>query len=135
AVWRVPLVAVVGGVMIPTLALEMFRVAAGVPGFTVKVGDRGIERIGVDTFVVPTQPDGSVWLRYTGRTPARFISAADVLAGTVPREVFQRRLVLVGVTALGLSDRRTIAGGSALDGGQMPAEPSGDSFRGTRAAP
>ena len=86
AVRRVPLVAAVGGVMIPTLALEMFRVAAGVPGFTVKVGDGGIERIGVDTFVVPTQPDGSVWLRYTGRTPARFVSAADVLAGTVPRE-------------------------------------------------
>src|SRR4029453_13979583 len=46
AVRRVPLVAVVGGVMIPTLALEMFRVAAGVPGFTVKVGDRGREGIG-----------------------------------------------------------------------------------------
>ena len=122
AVRRVPLVAVVGGVMIPTLALEMFRVAAGVPGFTVKVGDRGIERIGVDTFVVPTQPDGSVWLRYTGRTPARFISAADVLAGTVPREVFERKLVLVGVTALGLSDRRTIAGGAALDGVEIHAE-------------
>jgi adenylate cyclase len=122
AVRRVPLVAVVGGVMTPTLALEMFRVAAGVPGLTVTVAAGGIERIGVGAIVVPTQPDGSVWLRYTGRTPARFVSASDVLAGTVPREVFERKLVLVGVTALALSDRPTIAGGAALDGVEIHAE-------------
>ena len=122
AVRRVPLVALVGGVMTPTLALEMFRVAAGVPGLTVSVVAGGIQGVGVGAFGVPTQPDGSVWLRYTGSTPARFVSATDVLAGTVARDVFERKLVLVGVTALGLSDRRTIAGGSALDGVEIHAE-------------
>src|SRR4029453_8787724 len=96
AVRRVPLVALVGGVMTPALGLEMCRVAARGAGLTVTVADGGIQRIGVGAFVVPTQPDGSVWLRYTGRTPARFVSAADVLAGTVPRGNVERKAVLVG---------------------------------------
>ena len=119
---QIPLLALVGGVMTPTLALEMFRVAAGAPGLTVMVVKGGIQGVGVGDFRIPTQRDGSVWLRYTGPTPARFVSATDVLAGTVAPDVFDHKLVLVGVTALGLSDRRTIAGGLALDGVEIHAE-------------
>jgi serine phosphatase RsbU (regulator of sigma subunit)/CHASE2 domain-containing sensor protein len=122
AVREIPLLALVGDVMTPSLALEMFRVAAGVPDITVSMADGRIQGVAVGAFGIPTQPDGSVWLRYTGSTPARFVSAADVLAGKVASDLFERKLVLVGVTALGLSDSRTIAGGAALHGVEIHAE-------------
>lgn len=122
AVRRVPLVARVGGVLLPALALEMFRTASGEPAMTLQVGARGVTRVGVGTVMIPTQPDGSVWLRYARHTAARFVSAADVLAGTVDPALFERKLVLIGVTALGLADRRPIPGGGTMDGVEIHAE-------------
>jgi adenylate cyclase len=78
--------------------------------------------VGVGTLAVATQSDGSVWLRYAGHTAARFVSAADVLAGTVDPKMFERKLVLIGVTALGLSDRRSIPGGGTMEGVEIHAE-------------
>jgi serine phosphatase RsbU (regulator of sigma subunit)/CHASE2 domain-containing sensor protein len=122
AVRRIPLVARVSDVLIPALALEMFRTASGEPAVTVRVGGHGVSRVGVGTLTIPTQPDGSVWLRYAGPTAARFVSAADVLAGAVAPATFERKLVLVGVTALGLADRRPIPGGGTMDGVEIHAE-------------
>jgi serine phosphatase RsbU (regulator of sigma subunit)/CHASE2 domain-containing sensor protein len=122
AVRRIPLVARVGSVLVPALALELFRVAAGQPAITVAVGPHGVTHVAAGDLVVPTQADGSVWLRYTRQSGGRFVSAADVLAGTAPRETFERKLVLVGVTALGLADRRPIPGGGARDGVEIHAE-------------
>jgi serine phosphatase RsbU (regulator of sigma subunit)/CHASE2 domain-containing sensor protein len=122
AVRRVPLVAHVGGVLLPALGLEMFRTASGEPAVTLRVGAHGVTHVGVGTVRIPTQPDGSVWLRYARHTAARFVSAADVLAGAVDPALFERKLVLVGVTALGLADRRPIPGGGTMDGVEIHAE-------------
>ena len=47
------------------------------------------------TSSIPTQPDGSVWIHYARHDPARFVSAADVLAGRGRmRERFEDKLVL-----------------------------------------
>jgi CHASE2 domain-containing sensor protein/serine phosphatase RsbU (regulator of sigma subunit) len=101
---RLPLLASVGGVLAPALGLEMLRVAAGAPALTVRAGARGLESVAVGDLVVPTEPDGRVWLHYSRHDPRRFVSAADVLAGRVEADRFERRLVLIGATALGLSD-------------------------------
>ncbi len=122
AVRRIPLVARVGDVVVPSLGLELFRVAAGEQAITVAVDPEGVTRVAVGTLVIPTQADGSVWLRYARHSATRFVSAADVLAGSVPRETFERKLVLLGVTALGLADRRPIPGGGVRDGVEIHAE-------------
>jgi serine phosphatase RsbU (regulator of sigma subunit)/CHASE2 domain-containing sensor protein len=122
AVRRVPLIAHVSGALVPALALEMYRVAAGEPGFRVSAGSRGVREVAVGELVIPTQRDGSLWLRYAGHTGARFVSAADVLAGTVERALLERKLVLVGVSALGLADRRSIPGGGTMEGVEIHAE-------------
>jgi adenylate cyclase len=101
---RLPLLAEVGGTPMPTFALEMLRVAAGVPVVTVRVGARGIQAVAVGDLVVPTERDSRVWLHYGDHDPARFVSAVDVLAGPVDPDRFQGRLVLIGANALGLSD-------------------------------
>ena len=101
---RVPLLGAIGDTLMPALGLEMLRVAAGVPALAVRVGARGVRAVAVGDLVIPTERDGRVWLHYTRHDPARFISASDVLAGRVDSERFTARLVLIGVTAVGLSD-------------------------------
>jgi adenylate cyclase len=119
---RVPLVAVVGGTVMPTLALEMLRVAARVPAVTVRVGARGIQAVVVGDLLVPTEPDGRVWLHYSHHDPARFVSAGDVLAGLVEPGRFQGRLVLIGANALGLSDAQGTPVADQMSGVEIHAQ-------------
>jgi CHASE2 domain-containing sensor protein len=101
---RMPLLARVGDALVPGLGLEMLRVAVGAPALSARVGRGGVEAVGIGDLLIPTEPDGRVWLHYGRSDPARFVSAADVLAGRVEPERFQDRLVLIGATAFGLSD-------------------------------
>ena len=119
---RMPAVALVGDVLIPTLGIEMLRVAAGEPGFGVEVGAMGVEAVRVGDVVVPTQADGGVWLRYSRHDPARFVSAGDVLAREVDVRTFEGKLVLIGVTALGLTDSQATPVGERMPGVEIHAQ-------------
>jgi CHASE2 domain-containing sensor protein/serine phosphatase RsbU (regulator of sigma subunit) len=119
---RLPLLASVGGTLAPALGLEMLRVAAGVPALTVRVGAAGLEAVAVGDLVVPTEPDGRVWLHYTRHDPTRFVSAADVLAGHVEPDRFTGRLVLVGATALGVSDYQATPVADRMTGVEIHAQ-------------
>jgi adenylate cyclase len=101
---RMPLVATVGDALVPAFGLEILRVAAGGAMVTVRTGASGVEAVEIGGLAVPTEPDGSVRIHFARSDPQRFVSAADVLAGKVDRQLFERKLVLIGVTALGLSD-------------------------------
>ena len=100
---RMPLVATIGEVVVPALGLEMIRVATKAPALTVQVGGDGVRAVALGSVVVPTEPDGRVWIHFSRHDPSRFVSAADVLAGRVDPSALGR-FVLIGVTALGLSD-------------------------------
>jgi CHASE2 domain-containing sensor protein len=101
---RMPLVAAIGDALVPAFGIEVIRVAIGEPLLTVRTGKAGIEAVGVGDLLVPTEPDGSVRVHFGRPDQARFVSAADVLAGRVDPHLLERKLVLIGVTALGLSD-------------------------------
>jgi len=56
-------------------------------------------------FALPLNPDGSFFIRYYGpRGTFPYLRVSDFLAGEIPPEVFTGRLVLIGVTAVGISD-------------------------------
>ncbi len=117
---RLPAVALVAGTLMPTLGIELLRVAAGEPAYSVRVGPLGVEAVVVGDLVIPTLRDGSVWIRYTPHEPGRFVSAGDVLSGLVDASAFKDKLVLIGVTALGLSDEPDDAGGRPDGRGRDP---------------
>jgi len=119
---RVPLVATIGGALVPALGVEMLRVAAGQPAFSIRVGPRGVEALGIGDFVLPVALDGSVWLRYAPSDQSRFASAADVLAGRFDPRTFEGKLVLVGVTALGLADFQATPLGERMSGVEIQAQ-------------
>jgi adenylate cyclase len=101
---RMPLVATVGDALVPAFGIEILRVATGGPMITVRTGASGVQAVEVGDLVVPTEPDGTVRVHFARSDPDRFVSAAEVLAGKVDRERLERKLVLIGVTAVGLSD-------------------------------
>jgi serine phosphatase RsbU (regulator of sigma subunit)/CHASE2 domain-containing sensor protein len=102
---RLPLVSLVGDTIAPSLVLDVLRLAAGARHIDLVLDGDGIEGIQLDELAIPTQADGSLWVRLSPHDEARFVSAADVLAGRVSADVFDHRLVLLGVSGLGLVDR------------------------------
>jgi len=119
---RVPMVAVVGENPILPLSLETLRVASGEPLFSVRGGAAGVEAVGVGDLSVPTQPDGRVWVHYTPHDADRFVSAAEVLDGRMEADRLERKLVLVGVTGLGLIDYQSTPLGDRMPGIEIHAQ-------------
>lgn len=119
---RVPLLARVADGLVPGLGLEMLRVGQGGSSISVRVSAAGIQMVGVGAFAAPSERDGSAWVHYTRHDPDRFVSAAAVLSGEVDATLFETRLVLIGVTALGLSDHLATAVGEPMSGVEIHAQ-------------
>jgi CheY-like chemotaxis protein len=56
---RIPLVASVGGTLVPALAIEMLRVAFGVPSLRLLIDGPSVVGIAVGKFIAPTEADGA----------------------------------------------------------------------------
>jgi adenylate cyclase len=119
---RVPMVAVIGTTPVLPLSLETLRVASRNPLFTVSSDQTGVHAVGIGDLVVPTQPDGHIWVHYTPHNASRYVSAADVLARTVDSSELESKLVLVGLTALGLIDYQTTPLGERMPGVEIHAQ-------------
>jgi adenylate cyclase len=119
---RVPMVALIGASPVLPLSLETLRVAAGVPAFAVHGGAGGVEAVGIGDLGVPTQADGRLWVHYTPHDPDRFVSAAHILNREVVPAELERKLVLVGVTALGLIDYQSTPLGERMPGIEIHAQ-------------
>ena len=119
---RMSLVAGVGDRLLPAFGIEMLRVATRESVLTVHVGASGVEAVGIGKLRVPTESDGAVWLHFSRHDPSRFVSAADVLAGTANPGLFKRKLVLIGVTALGLSDYQATPVAERMSGVEIHAQ-------------
>ena len=113
---RVPLLAAVGNVPFPSLSMELLRVGVREPAFVVHTGARGIESIGIGDVLIRPEPDGHLWVRFGRHDPARYVSAADLLAGTVDREQIDNKLVLFGITGIGLLDHLATPLGERMPG-------------------
>jgi serine phosphatase RsbU (regulator of sigma subunit) len=100
----------------------MLRVASGQPGYSVSTGPRGVEALAIGDLVIPTQSDGTVWMHYARHDPRRFVSAAQVLAGSVDPSRLARKLVLIGVTAFGLGDAHATPVGHRMAGVEIHAQ-------------
>ena len=119
---RVPMVALVGATPVLPLSLETLRVASGEPLFVLRGSASGVDAVSIGDLSVPTQPDGRVWVHYTPHDADRFISAAEVMEGTVDPARLERKLVLVGVTGLGLVDWQSTPLGERMPGIEIHAQ-------------
>lgn len=118
---------------IPSLVLEMLRI--GKQGHSISInntqeGIYGINIIGDNNkFSVPSNTKGDLRIYYTiphisnqklSRS-SRYISAMNVLNGTVPSEFLKDRYVLIGSSSSGLKDLRSTPLASSLPGVEVHA--------------
>ena len=119
---RIPLVASVGGTLVPALSIEMLRVAMRTPTLQLTVAGTAVVSMGVGDLHVPTERDGAVRVYFSPHRSDRFVSAIDVLEGRVDASQLRRQLVLVGPTATGLNDNQATPLGERMAGSEIHAQ-------------
>jgi len=89
----------------PSLAIQAVRLASGIEASRLTL-DFGRELL-VGSVAVPLDPRDRMLINYAGPGGAfRYVSAVDLLNGTVPSTVVRDRIVFVGATAAGTYDLR-----------------------------
>jgi adenylate cyclase len=102
---RVPLFVSGEGHLIPDLALEMLRVASGEGALGIVTGKEGVEGATLGSNFLPTDQHGRVYPYFTPFYDNRYISAADLLNGSYDAARLSGTAVLLGSSALGLTDQ------------------------------
>jgi adenylate cyclase len=119
---RVPIVMQAQGTVMPSLTLEMLRVASGSNTVLIRSDQAGVQSAAVPGFVIPTDRNGQLWIHFAPHDKARYVSAGDVLEGKVPADRVARRLVLIGTSAVGLLDSKTTPIDPVMPGVEVHAQ-------------
>lgn len=119
---RVPAVMMVRDVIVPTLSIEMLRVATGGNALVIRTDEAGIKSIAVGGVDIPTDRHGRLWVHYSGHDRSKYVSAMDVLRGSAAPDALRNKLVFVGTSATGLLDIKTTPVEAALPGVEVHAQ-------------
>jgi adenylate cyclase len=119
---RVPMIMQAQGTTMPSLSFEMLRVVTGTDTIFIKTDQAGIQSIGVKGFQIPTDRNGQLWVHFARNDPSIYVSAIDVIEGTVAPEKIRGKLVLIGPSAAGLNDIKTTPVSRATPGVEIHAQ-------------
>jgi len=119
---RVPMIMEAQGNLMPSLTFEMLRIVTKSDTILIKADEAGIRSVAVPGFEVPTDRNGQLWVHFSRHDPARYVSAADLLEGSVGPDAISRKLVLIGTSAVGLLDVKTTPLDPVLPGVEVHAQ-------------
>jgi CHASE2 domain-containing sensor protein len=128
---RTPQIVELGGEIYPSLALATVRLGLATRRLGLADPATGRPALWLDGREVPLDADGSVLVRFRG--PAGTfprLSAVDVLQGRVAAGALADRIVVVGVSALGLGDVVTTPLGTTMAGAEVHATVADNLLRG-----
>ncbi|MGB8745693.1 MAG: adenylate/guanylate cyclase domain-containing protein, partial [Pseudolabrys sp.] len=118
--------------LVPSLAAEALRVAQGATSYLLKASNAsgetafgqstGLNHIRIGDIAIPTDGAGGVYIKFRHFTKAAYIPAWKVLAGEVPQEEIEGRIILVGTSAPGLLDLRATPVDAAVPGIDIHAQ-------------
>ena len=97
---RIPLISQINNQLYPSLALETVRAMQNKLSYTVKANEAGIESIVLRPFEIPTDADGSIWLKWNSKFPEIEYTRLGDNLGPLNGET-----VIVGVSAKGLANQ------------------------------
>jgi len=92
---RIPLMSQVNGDLYPSFALETVRAIQNKKSYTIKLNESGIEEIILRPFQIPTDSNGSIWLKWN-------TTFDQIEYDGQPIENLNGKTVIVGVTAKGI---------------------------------
>ena len=104
---RAPVIMNAQNAFVPSLSLEMLRVATNSNSPLIRSDSNGIQSVNASRFRLPTDEHGRLWVHFNHTDPHRYVSAKDVLQGSVSPERMRGKLILIGTSAIGLSDNKT----------------------------
>jgi serine phosphatase RsbU (regulator of sigma subunit)/CHASE2 domain-containing sensor protein len=119
---RVPTMATINQLPFLSLPLEMVRLALGNGEVVPESGPQGMTAIRIGDYRLPTQANGELLLHFGRASSSYYLSAADVLAGVHPPEIFASRFVIIGFNSTGLQDRIVTPLGESLPGIDIHAQ-------------
>jgi adenylate cyclase len=119
---RVPMLLRAQGATVPSLSLEMLRVATATGTILVKSEKAGVKSIAVRGLEVPTDGNGQLWVHFARQDPSIYVSAVEVLDGSVAPEKIRGKLVLIGTSAVGLNDIKTTPVSPVMPGVEIHAQ-------------
>ena len=118
----VPLVMKYDGIVYSSLPLEMLRVYSGVRKVKIIGDDAGVKNIRFGDFDVPTDSVGRLLVNFRGAgRHFKYISAADILQGDFNTTDVANKFILLGTSAVGLFDLRSIPFDNAIAGVEVHA--------------
>ena len=113
---KLPLFENINGSLVPSLSLEMLRVAIGASTFQIKSSnasgenafgeETGINNVKLGNLIIPTNDDGSVWIHYSDN-PIKKMPIWEVFSSKYQKEYFEGKILIVGASAPGLFDLRS----------------------------
>ena len=118
---RVPLIARIGDAHFGSLGLESLRLGLG-ERLTVKDIGQGLLELRFGEVRAVSQEDGTAWLRFSRHSPDRFVSAYQVMLGRADPELLKDKVVLVGITGLGLLDYKNTPMAEIVPGVEVHAQ-------------
>jgi adenylate cyclase len=129
---RVALMFRLNEAFVPALATEALRVAQGASTYLLKASNAsgetafgqstGLNHIRIGDVEIPTDGGGGIYLKFRHLDKAAYIPAWKVLAGEVPQEDIEGRIILVGTSAPGLLDLRATPVDAAVPGIDIHAQ-------------
>lgn len=119
---RVPAFVVAEDRVLPTLSVELLRVATGGNALAIKTDAAGVRAFVAGGVEVPTDSNGRMWVYYAEPRPERYVSAKDLLSGAVAPERLRGKLALVGTSAAGLYDIKSTPLRDSVPGVEVHAQ-------------
>ena len=119
---RIPMIMQAQDLLLPSLTFEILRVAARSDTIAIRTDDAGVKSIALPGLEIPTDRNGQLWVHFSHHDAARFVSAVDVLEGSVAPAAIAGKLVLVGTSAIGLLDTKTTPIDPVMPGVEIHAQ-------------
>ena len=127
-----PLIVRSGATLVPSLALEALRTAQGASTIIVRSSNAsgqtafgastGVNAVKAGDVVLATGPHAERRIYFSRSQRARFIPSWKLLAGEIPREDIEGRIILVGSSAAGVLDQRATPLDSVAPGVEIHAQ-------------
>lgn len=111
------------GKFFPALSVEMLRVALGRQTVVIYTNEAGIDGVGITkNFTVKTNNIGRIWPHFSKRDWDKYVPAHELLDGTADPKMIAGRMLILGTSAVGLRDIRSIPTERDIPGVEVHAQ-------------
>lgn len=120
---NVPSFFVHDGKYFPSLAIEILRVATGRSTVLAKTNVAGMEGVAIAKgLTVQTDRSGRIWPHFSKRDWDKYVPAHELLDGTADPAKIKGKMLILGTSAVGLRDIRTIPTERDIPGVEVHAQ-------------